>query len=80
MDLRPELYSELYREMVRERRERQRIGERSRRAHRAARDRAPRALVARVLLGAAFAVDSGEAWRGLWERMAGSDPAKSNCS
>lgn len=70
MDFRPDLQADLYREAAAERIERQRLAAQARQAHCAAGNRAPRARVARALLGAAFAVDSGEVWRGLWDRLA----------
>jgi hypothetical protein len=69
MDFRPDLYPELYRDMVRERMERQRLGEPPRRMRLSASSLALRAQVARTLFRAAFALDSGEVWRGLWEQL-----------
>jgi len=65
MDFRPDLYSDLYRDMVRERIEGHRANERPRRVRLSAGNFTPRARVARTLFRAAFALDSGEVWRGL---------------
>lgn len=74
------MYSELSYEAVRERNsqqrrrvEEQRLGSLARRARRKESREALRALAARRLFAAAFALDARESWRAVWERMSAPD-------
>lgn len=70
------MYSELSHEAVRERSlhqreqvQRQRLGALARRARRKESREALRALAARRLFSAAFALDARASWRAVWDRM-----------
>ena len=74
------MYSELSYDAVRERAahqrrqvEEQRLGALARRARRKESREALRALAARRLFAAAFALDARESWRGVWDRMSAPD-------